>query len=94
MTPNSLVYSTSLSYNPNTASNTGILRTSPAVLPVESHYPSWSSVEGTRGGTSLCSCCETGNCGLLGGQCGRVNPLDRWPGRRFQRDVPPHTSMV
>ncbi|XP_043379223.1 zona pellucida sperm-binding protein 3-like [Chelonia mydas] len=141
MTPNSRVYSTSLSYNPNPASNPGILRTSPAVLPIECHYPSaleelalqmtgvlrdpsngfqlgevmhiqadvstgnhvalrlfvdscvatlspdrdsspqyavidfngWSPVEGIRGGTSLCSCCETGNCGLLGGQCGRVN---------------------
>ncbi|CAM5087137.1 unnamed protein product, partial [Natator depressus] len=136
MTPNSRVYSTSLSYNPSPASNPGILRTSPAVLPIECHYPrtcvaddwsaersfngfqlgevvhiqadvstgnhvalklfvdscvatlspdrdsspqyavidfnGWSPVEGIRGGTSLCSCCETGNCGLLGGQCGRV----------------------
>ncbi|KAM7151428.1 LOW QUALITY PROTEIN: zona pellucida sperm-binding protein 3-like [Macrochelys suwanniensis] len=46
----------------------------------------WSPVEGTR---QICSCCETGNCGLVGGQSRRVNPLDRWSGRRFQRDVPP-----
>ncbi|XP_039347722.1 zona pellucida sperm-binding protein 3-like isoform X2 [Mauremys reevesii] len=43
----------------------------------------WSPVEGTR---DICRCCETGNCGLAG-QSGRVRPLDRWPGRRFQRDV-------
>ncbi|XP_038274069.1 zona pellucida sperm-binding protein 3-like isoform X3 [Dermochelys coriacea] len=43
----------------------------------------WSPVEGTR---DICKCCETGNCGLAG-QSRRVNPLDRWPGRRFQRDV-------
>ncbi|CAM4525931.1 unnamed protein product [Lepidochelys kempii] len=46
----------------------------------------WSPVEGTR---QICSCCETGKCGLVGGQSRRVNPLDRWSGRRFQRDVPP-----
>ncbi|XP_023959786.1 zona pellucida sperm-binding protein 3-like [Chrysemys picta bellii] len=45
----------------------------------------WSPVEGTR---QICSCCETGNCGLVGGQSRSVNPLDRWSGRRFQRDVP------
>ncbi|XP_030434504.1 zona pellucida sperm-binding protein 3-like [Gopherus evgoodei] len=43
----------------------------------------WSPVEGTR---DICRCCETGNCGLAG-RSGRVRPLDRWPGRRFQRDV-------
>ncbi|CAM4624539.1 zona pellucida sperm-binding protein 3-like [Caretta caretta] len=43
----------------------------------------WSPVEGTR---DICRCCETGNCGLAG-QSRRVNPLDRWSGRRFQRDV-------
>ncbi|KAM9124576.1 zona pellucida sperm-binding protein 3-like [Pangshura tecta] len=43
----------------------------------------WSPVEGTR---DICRCCETGNCGLAG-QSRRVRPLDRWPGRRFQRDV-------
>ncbi|XP_077684562.1 zona pellucida sperm-binding protein 3-like [Eretmochelys imbricata] len=46
----------------------------------------WSPVEGTR---QICSCCETGKCGLVEGQSRRVNPLDRWSGRRFQRDVPP-----
>ncbi|XP_037767050.1 zona pellucida sperm-binding protein 3-like [Chelonia mydas] len=44
----------------------------------------WSPVEGTR---DICRCCETGNCAFLGGQSRRVNPLDRWSGRRFQRDV-------
>uniref|UniRef100_A0A8C3FMM0 Zona pellucida sperm-binding protein 3 n=1 Tax=Chrysemys picta bellii TaxID=8478 RepID=A0A8C3FMM0_CHRPI len=39
----------------------------------------WSPVEGTR---QICSCCETGNCGLVGGQSRSVNPLDRWSGRR------------
>ncbi|CAM5144601.1 unnamed protein product, partial [Eretmochelys imbricata] len=43
----------------------------------------WSPVEGTR---DICRCCETGNCGLAG-QSRRVNPLDRWSGRRFQRDM-------
>uniref|UniRef100_K7G3B5 Zona pellucida sperm-binding protein 3 n=1 Tax=Pelodiscus sinensis TaxID=13735 RepID=K7G3B5_PELSI len=46
----------------------------------------WLPVEGTR---DICSCCETGACGLLGGQSRRANPLDRWSGWRFQRDVPP-----
>ncbi|XP_044835745.1 zona pellucida sperm-binding protein 3-like [Mauremys mutica] len=44
----------------------------------------WAPVEGTR---DICRCCETGNCALLGGQSGRGSPLDRWPGRRFWRDV-------
>ncbi|XP_067390814.1 zona pellucida sperm-binding protein 3-like [Emydura macquarii macquarii] len=44
----------------------------------------WSPVEGTR---DICRCCETGNCGLPGGESGRVSLLDRWPGRRFQREV-------
>ncbi|CAM5144604.1 unnamed protein product [Eretmochelys imbricata] len=43
----------------------------------------WSPVEGTR---DICRCCETGNCGPAG-QSRRVNPLDRWSGRRFQRDM-------
>ncbi|XP_067390811.1 zona pellucida sperm-binding protein 3-like [Emydura macquarii macquarii] len=43
----------------------------------------WSPVEGTR---DICRCCETGNCGLSG-LSRRVNPLDRWPRRQFQRDV-------
>ncbi|CAM5144628.1 unnamed protein product [Eretmochelys imbricata] len=84
MTPDSLVYSTSLNYNPTPASNPVILRTNPAVIPIECHYPSWSPVEGTR---DICRCCETGNCAFLGGQSGRGSPLDRWSGRRFQRDV-------
>ncbi|XP_026504228.1 zona pellucida sperm-binding protein 3-like [Terrapene carolina triunguis] len=177
MTSDSLVYSTSLNYNPTPASNPVILRTNPAVIPIECHYPrkdnvsskaikptwvpfsstlsaeerlgfslhlmnddwsaerpsngfqlgevmhiqadvhtgnhvalrlfvdscvatltpdrdsspryavidfnGWSPVEGTR---DICRCCETGNCGLAG-QSGRVRPLDRWPGRRFLRDV-------
>nr|XP_023967915.2 zona pellucida sperm-binding protein 3-like [Chrysemys picta bellii] len=44
----------------------------------------WSPVEGTR---DICRCCETGNCALLGGHSGRGSPLDRRPGRHFQRDV-------
>ncbi|CAM4609739.1 unnamed protein product [Lepidochelys olivacea] len=44
----------------------------------------WSPVEGIR---DICRCCETGNCAFLGGQSGRGSPLDRWSGRRFQRDV-------
>ncbi|CAM5087252.1 unnamed protein product [Natator depressus] len=44
----------------------------------------WSPVEGTR---DICRCCETRNCAFLGGQSGRGSPLDRWSGRRFQRDV-------
>ncbi|XP_039347724.1 zona pellucida sperm-binding protein 3-like [Mauremys reevesii] len=39
MTPDSLVYSTSLNYNPTPASNPMILRTNPAVIPIECHYP-------------------------------------------------------
>uniref|UniRef100_A0A8C4YDJ6 Zona pellucida sperm-binding protein 3 n=1 Tax=Gopherus evgoodei TaxID=1825980 RepID=A0A8C4YDJ6_9SAUR len=39
MTPDSLVYSTSLNYNPTPASNPVILRTNPAVIPIECHYP-------------------------------------------------------
>uniref|UniRef100_A0A8C3SRW6 Zona pellucida sperm-binding protein 3 n=1 Tax=Chelydra serpentina TaxID=8475 RepID=A0A8C3SRW6_CHESE len=37
-TPDSLVYSTNLSYNPTPASHPVILRTSPAVIPIECHY--------------------------------------------------------
>ncbi|TFJ99208.1 C2 domain-containing protein 2-like [Platysternon megacephalum] len=44
----------------------------------------WSPVEGTR---NICSFCETGNCGQLA-QTRRVNPLDSWPGRCFQREMP------
>ncbi|XP_032655734.1 zona pellucida sperm-binding protein 3-like [Chelonoidis abingdonii] len=39
MTPDSLVFSTSLNYNPTPASNPVILRTNPAVIPIECHYP-------------------------------------------------------
>ncbi|XP_043380162.1 zona pellucida sperm-binding protein 3-like [Chelonia mydas] len=39
MTPDSLVYRTSLKYNPTPASNPVILRTNPAVIPIECHYP-------------------------------------------------------
>ncbi|XP_067390827.1 zona pellucida sperm-binding protein 3-like [Emydura macquarii macquarii] len=39
MTPDSLVYSTSLNYNPSPASNPVILRTNPAVIPIGCHYP-------------------------------------------------------
>uniref|UniRef100_K7FTL1 Zona pellucida sperm-binding protein 3 n=1 Tax=Pelodiscus sinensis TaxID=13735 RepID=K7FTL1_PELSI len=39
MTPDSLVYSTSLNYNPTPASNPVILRTGPAVIPIGCHYP-------------------------------------------------------
>ncbi|CAM4526086.1 unnamed protein product, partial [Lepidochelys kempii] len=84
MIPDYLVYSTSLPYSSTPASNPTILRTSPAVIPIECHYPSWSPVEGAR---NICSCCETGNCGQLG-QSRRVNTLDSWPGRRFQREMP------
>ncbi|KAM7152499.1 zona pellucida sperm-binding protein 3-like [Macrochelys suwanniensis] len=44
----------------------------------------WSTVEGTR---NICSCCEAGNCGQPG-QSRRVNTLDSWPGRCFQREMP------
>uniref|UniRef100_A0A8C3SJ31 Zona pellucida sperm-binding protein 3 n=1 Tax=Chelydra serpentina TaxID=8475 RepID=A0A8C3SJ31_CHESE len=43
----------------------------------------WSTVEGTR---NICSCCEAGNCGQPG-QSRRVNTLDSWPGRCFQREM-------
>ncbi|KAJ6664184.1 hypothetical protein lerEdw1_008400 [Lerista edwardsae] len=44
----------------------------------------WSPVEGTR---DICSCCETRNCGSVGGFSRRVNPSWRRPGRLFQRDL-------
>uniref|UniRef100_A0A8C0IZN4 Zona pellucida sperm-binding protein 3 n=1 Tax=Chelonoidis abingdonii TaxID=106734 RepID=A0A8C0IZN4_CHEAB len=50
----------------------------------------WSPVEGT---SDICRCCETGNCGLAG-QSRRVRPLDRWPRRRFQRDVASRHGMT
>ncbi|XP_074820992.1 zona pellucida sperm-binding protein 3-like [Natator depressus] len=43
-TPDSLVYSTSLNYNPTPASNSVILRTNPAVIPIECHYPRKNNV--------------------------------------------------
>uniref|UniRef100_A0A8D0BND9 Zona pellucida sperm-binding protein 3 n=1 Tax=Salvator merianae TaxID=96440 RepID=A0A8D0BND9_SALMN len=39
MTADSLVYSISLYYSPNPGSNTVIIRTSPAEVPIECHYP-------------------------------------------------------
>uniref|UniRef100_A0A8D0ENN7 Zona pellucida sperm-binding protein 3 n=1 Tax=Strix occidentalis caurina TaxID=311401 RepID=A0A8D0ENN7_STROC len=39
VTPDALVYSTSLNYKPVPAGNPVIIRTSPAVVPVECHYP-------------------------------------------------------
>uniref|UniRef100_A0A8D0GW31 Zona pellucida sperm-binding protein 3 n=1 Tax=Sphenodon punctatus TaxID=8508 RepID=A0A8D0GW31_SPHPU len=51
----------------------------------------WTPVEGTR---DICSCCETGLCGVSGGQFRRVNPLERWRGRRSQRDKTPKEADV
>lgn len=42
---------------------------------------SWAPVEGTR---DICSCCEMGNC-ESSAFSRRLNPLDRWPSRRFRR---------
>ncbi|NXQ91865.1 ZP3 protein, partial [Nyctibius grandis] len=39
VTPDALVYSTSLNYKPAPAGNPVIVRTSPAVVPIECHYP-------------------------------------------------------
>ncbi|XP_037250247.1 zona pellucida sperm-binding protein 3-like [Falco rusticolus] len=39
VTPDALVYSTSLNYNPVSAGNPVIIRTSPAMVPIECHYP-------------------------------------------------------
>ncbi|NXX73678.1 ZP3 protein, partial [Urocolius indicus] len=39
VTPDALVYSTSLNYKPAPAGNPVIIRTSPAVVPIECHYP-------------------------------------------------------
>ncbi|NXI38474.1 ZP3 protein, partial [Galbula dea] len=41
----------------------------------------WTPVEGTR---DICSCCETGNCESPA-LSRRLNPLERWPSRRFRR---------
>ncbi|NXI58799.1 ZP3 protein, partial [Chloroceryle aenea] len=39
VTPDTLIYSTSLNYNPVPIGNPVIIRTSPAVVPIECHYP-------------------------------------------------------
>nr|XP_013049519.2 zona pellucida sperm-binding protein 3-like [Anser cygnoides] len=44
MTPDSLIYKTSLFYKPTAAGNAVIVRTSPAVVPIECHYPRKSNV--------------------------------------------------
>ncbi|NWZ25452.1 ZP3 protein, partial [Asarcornis scutulata] len=44
MTPDSLIYKTSLFYKPTPVGNTVIVRTSPAVVPIECHYPRRSNV--------------------------------------------------
>ncbi|XP_064933175.1 zona pellucida sperm-binding protein 3 isoform X1 [Columba livia] len=41
----------------------------------------WAPVEGTR---DICSCCETGNCESPA-LSRRLNPMERWPSRRFRR---------
>ncbi|NXY86933.1 ZP3 protein, partial [Alcedo cyanopectus] len=43
----------------------------------------WAPLEGTR---DICSCCETGNCESTAFSR-RLNPLERWPGRRFRRQA-------
>ncbi|XP_043374565.1 zona pellucida sperm-binding protein 3-like isoform X3 [Dermochelys coriacea] len=68
MTPDSLVYSTNLYYNSSAENNPFILRTDPAVIPIECCYPSWSPVEGT---SNICSCCAIGTVGHL-----KDNPED------------------
>nr|XP_056722021.1 zona pellucida sperm-binding protein 3-like [Euleptes europaea] len=44
MTPESLVYSITLYYKPTLASNAVVIRTSPAEIPIECHYPRKSNV--------------------------------------------------
>ncbi|NXF10061.1 ZP3 protein, partial [Smithornis capensis] len=44
MTPDSLIYKTSLSYKPTPSGNLVIVRTNPVVVPVECHYPRKSNV--------------------------------------------------
>ncbi|XP_032555859.1 zona pellucida sperm-binding protein 3-like [Chiroxiphia lanceolata] len=39
VTPDSLIYTTSLNYSPALPSNPVVIRTSPAVVPIECHYP-------------------------------------------------------
>ncbi|NXJ15506.1 ZP3 protein, partial [Odontophorus gujanensis] len=43
----------------------------------------WVPVEGSR---DVCSCCETGNCEPPA-LSRRLNPTERWHGRRFRRDA-------
>uniref|UniRef100_A0A8D0GW86 Zona pellucida sperm-binding protein 3 n=1 Tax=Sphenodon punctatus TaxID=8508 RepID=A0A8D0GW86_SPHPU len=45
----------------------------------------WTPVEGTR---DICSCCESGNCVVSGGQSRRVNPMERWRGSHGHGGVP------
>ncbi|NWQ75687.1 ZP3 protein, partial [Columbina picui] len=44
VTPDALIYSTSLNYKPVPAGNPVIIRTSPAVVPIECHYPRRANV--------------------------------------------------
>ncbi|XP_042741612.1 zona pellucida sperm-binding protein 3-like [Lagopus leucura] len=44
VTPEALIYSTSLNYNPVHAGNPVVIRTSPAVVPIECHYPRRNNV--------------------------------------------------
>ncbi|NXC95031.1 ZP3 protein, partial [Certhia familiaris] len=44
VTPDSLIYRTLLSYAPSPGSNPTIVRSSPAVIPIECHYPRWDNV--------------------------------------------------
>ncbi|XP_027553847.1 zona pellucida sperm-binding protein 3-like [Neopelma chrysocephalum] len=44
MTPDSLIYKTSLSYKPAPSGNLVIVRTNPVVVPIECHYPRKSNV--------------------------------------------------
>ncbi|XP_005021393.3 zona pellucida sperm-binding protein 3 [Anas platyrhynchos] len=44
VTPDALIYSTTLNYSPLHAGNPIIIRTSPAVVPIECHYPRRSNV--------------------------------------------------
>lgn len=39
MTPDALIYRTLINYDPSPASNPLIIRTNPAVIPIECHYP-------------------------------------------------------
>ncbi|XP_020861503.1 zona pellucida sperm-binding protein 3 [Phascolarctos cinereus] len=44
VTPDGLIYSTSLFYRPRPVGNFTILRTNQAEVPIECHYPRWSNV--------------------------------------------------